>query len=391
MKRRIIMILAIIAVMMLAGCGTTQINLNKYISIEVNGYDSMGVATYSFDMDAFEKDYSDKITIDKSFNIPKKMEDLSDCEILFASCISGKLSKSDKLDNGDKITYKWKCSDDKAKEYFNSELIYSDIEYEVKGLTEMKKFNPLDHVSIEYTGVEPIAEAAVKIDNTYPEMKYFSVTLDKTSGLSNNDIVVANASLLIEKEEFIEKYDYLPETGEKQFTVSGIPTYVEGTAEIDSDTLSIMKAQAEDIINSKTASWASRSHLDSVEYIGNIFILLKQFDPEAKHNNEMDLVYRINAHMDQYEDDPVYVTYYYVVGFPNISKSVEGRVNVDTYNYYDTQQMFTVKCRTGQYSYTGDYIYEKFYFVGYPQLEELKKGWLISNMEKFFVEDNIVE
>jgi len=230
----------------------------------------------------------------------------------------------------------------------------------------------------------------VKIDNTYPEMKYFLVTLDKTSGLSNNDIVVANASLLIEKEEFIEKYDNLPETGEKQFTVSGIPTYVEGTTEIDGDTLSMMKKQAEDIINSKTASWMSISHLDSIEYIGNYFILLKQYNLEAKHNNELDLVYRINAHLDSY-DTPVYVTYYYVVGFPNITKNVDGTVNVDVYKYYDTKSTFSVSYKINRKTGLGYYVEKEAYFDGYSQLEELKKGWLISNMEKFFYEDNVVE
>ena len=48
---------------LLTGCGSTTVQLNKYVKIEASGYESMGTASYSFDYDAFEKDYSGKIKL----------------------------------------------------------------------------------------------------------------------------------------------------------------------------------------------------------------------------------------------------------------------------------------------------------------------------------------
>ncbi|MDE6128158.1 MAG: hypothetical protein K2G16_03075, partial [Lachnospiraceae bacterium] len=52
-----------LAMFALTGCGKTTVNLNKYITIECAGYDSLGTASFSFDYEAFEKDYSGKIKL----------------------------------------------------------------------------------------------------------------------------------------------------------------------------------------------------------------------------------------------------------------------------------------------------------------------------------------
>ena len=66
-KTKALMILGILAfaVFTLTGCGTKTIDLNKYISVDVDGYDSFGKASATFDYDAFRKDYSDKIKLVK--------------------------------------------------------------------------------------------------------------------------------------------------------------------------------------------------------------------------------------------------------------------------------------------------------------------------------------
>ena len=73
MKKKGILLLTILALMIfgVVGCGEDSdssdggltIDLNKYVSIKVSGYSSMGEAEVSFDYDAFASDYKDKITV----------------------------------------------------------------------------------------------------------------------------------------------------------------------------------------------------------------------------------------------------------------------------------------------------------------------------------------
>ena len=44
-----------------AGCGKTNIDLNKYVTVEVSGYDGYGEADVDFDLDALRADYDDKL------------------------------------------------------------------------------------------------------------------------------------------------------------------------------------------------------------------------------------------------------------------------------------------------------------------------------------------
>ena len=86
-KTKALMILGILAfaVFTLTGCGTKTIDLNKYISVDVDGYDSFGKASATFDYDAFRKDYSDKIKLVKKDNLVSSLgvlSGLTDCEMM---------------------------------------------------------------------------------------------------------------------------------------------------------------------------------------------------------------------------------------------------------------------------------------------------------------------
>jgi hypothetical protein len=98
-----------------------SINLNKYVTISVEGYNNSGEAVMEFDFDKFEEDYEEKLGAASYF-------------IYYA--IDGEFDKAYDLSNGDVITYKWDCDDDFALEMYGMKLKYSDIKYKVKNLKE---------------------------------------------------------------------------------------------------------------------------------------------------------------------------------------------------------------------------------------------------------------
>ena len=183
-KMKGIMILAIMLVTMfgLTGCGKTTVNLNEYVTINVEGYDSMGTASYEFDYDAFENDYSGKIKFNsKNGNDYSKLGLLMGAtteEMLLDVCVSQKLDKTSGLSNGDKVILKWDCEDVMAEEYFNATLKYSDIEYTVSDLEEVESFNPFDYVTVSFSGISPKGTVTINPDYNQSEIQYVTFTAD---------------------------------------------------------------------------------------------------------------------------------------------------------------------------------------------------------------------
>jgi len=93
-----------LAMFMFTGCGSTTVDLNKYMTIEVTGYDSRGTAKYTFDRKSFIEDYSDKIKINSKkavIQLPwSDLVDMSPAELLLDSCVNMNLTNQKNLAMG---------------------------------------------------------------------------------------------------------------------------------------------------------------------------------------------------------------------------------------------------------------------------------------------------
>lgn len=128
------------------------INLNEYITVAAEGYDTLGTAGYSIDYSKMEEDYGDKVIL-----YHKKMKELlksrgmtdevsrndierfvkmfygSDFNMMTATSISGSLDTAEGLSNGDEIRFVWDI-DEEMLECFNVKFLYEDITIRVEGL-----------------------------------------------------------------------------------------------------------------------------------------------------------------------------------------------------------------------------------------------------------------
>ncbi len=89
-----------------SGCGAKKVNLNDYIEIKYEGYDTVGVASYTIDFESMVDENEEAFDIKGGAT----EEELQEIESDFENVISGSFSKNEELSNGENISYKWDIS-----------------------------------------------------------------------------------------------------------------------------------------------------------------------------------------------------------------------------------------------------------------------------------------
>lgn len=390
----------------------TTIKLDKYVTVEFEGYDTLGKATARFDWEKFEKDYGKKIKLNKS-SLKKYLkeefgDELTDLGMsmflseylvegggmeLFKELISGSLDKSANLSNGDVVTYTWKCDDDIAEFLYHCKLKYKDNEFKTIGLEQVGTFNPFDGATMEFYGIAPDGNADFDLPQAEDYDYYLRSSLDKDSGLSNGDTVTVTISISGSEESFVEKYGKLPNPTEQTYTVDGLMAYIDTAADIPDGLLSQMQSQAEDIIKAQVAKqWKEEASLSKLEYIGNYY--LKAKNSSSSNKNKCALVYKITAAetMDTVDQGVIKedVDIYYYVQFKNLMTEEDGNGAVDISNYDITNDGFDVK--TDYLKESGWWTtYFEFHYNGYESLDKLYNEIVTKNLEEYSHEDNVSE
>lgn len=129
-KKRItnfIWCMAVLAVAVLIACMAranqkVPVELDNFVTITYDGYDTEGTAKAHFDKKAFVADYGEQV------------EDING---LIADCIDGNLSEDEGLSNGDKVVYQWDVDAETAESNYKVVLSYNDIEDTVSGLEDL--------------------------------------------------------------------------------------------------------------------------------------------------------------------------------------------------------------------------------------------------------------
>lgn len=400
LKQMLLVCMLGIVVLALSGCGSTTIDLNKYLTIEAEGYNSMGTLKCTFDYEAFERDYDGKIKTNVKSNDGGTASEIA-LELTFGAeivdvfldyCVYYQPDKRSELNNGDVVNIKWDCEDEDAKKYFNVQLKYSDIQYTVKGLTEVGTFDPYEYVSVEFSGISPDGTAAISQNYDKTEMQYISVSTDKSSGLSNGDKVAVTASVQGSVDDFVERFGVIPSPLSKEFTVEGLPSYVSSVSEINVGTLDAMKQTVEDayrdLVDNRDDGWwvywgrDPRDELVSFTYLGNYFLVRKDTvtrNPE----NSLYLVYKVDVILynpDDRTSSGEVGSLYYFAKYDNLSLNGDGTLAVDLDNYQTPSR----SCYLSSDGYwTGTE------FDGYYSLDDLYEDCVESVQDDYTFENNV--
>ena len=256
--RKLALPVAAVALLAVVGVGLANrmpsIDLQRYVTITAQGYDTLGKLDVSFDTDKLEADYGKRIadSFKKAMNDHKESTyglsslaaDLysgSETELFVDYCATGSADKTSGLRNGDVIT-QLERERGRSGNAFGVKVKYSDITYTVSGLEKVNTFDAFDGVTVEFNGTAPQGTATVNSLPTAEAGGSLHYTLDTTDGLRNGDTVTLTASS--NREDFsdcIEKYGAIPAETEKTFTVSGLNEYVTTPALLTDTVLDSLK------------------------------------------------------------------------------------------------------------------------------------------------------
>lgn len=133
MKKKIfsVLLIALLALTALSGCGSAAIPLNDYVSVTFSGKNGEGRASAKLDMDALLEDYAGVLGIDKENEPYEAFAIYGD----FHTRIDGEIDRKSGLSNGDTVKFVWDEIDSgHFSEKYSVNLNYSDIEFTVNGL-----------------------------------------------------------------------------------------------------------------------------------------------------------------------------------------------------------------------------------------------------------------
>lgn len=403
---------AVVAVVVVGGVliatHKPTVNLNKYITLSAEGYNSIGTLDVEFDTDKLEKDYGKKIA--KNFqkamknheedtyglsNLAGSLYEGGETSLFVTYCADGSADKTRNLSNGDVVTYTWDGVNEQTKkeaeELFGVKIKCSDVTYKVSGLTAVNTFDAFDGVEVEFDGISPDGSATVNTLPTAEAAKSLYYTLDEQYNLANGDTVTVTVhSNRDDFSDCIEKYGAIPAATEKTYTVEGLKEYITSTDGLTDSVLVSLQNQAEDVLNAYIAkSWDSECvTLKGMSYLGYYILTPKNKDNYGVYQDVIILPYQVTSH-NHFEDDKgqVYdadVSYYWYIAFRNVSKDADGNIAGGLDDYYTANASFDVK--TG----LDDGWWEKYWsYDGYQTLDELYSNAVTRNVEDYNHQDNV--
>ena len=380
-------VVVLVVVCIVAVTHKTVINLNDYLTVSYDGYNTVGHASYSFDSAALEKDYGSKIKLTsdgkKQLGELSGLADATDAALMVVEeSVGGELDKSDKLSNGDEVNFKWDIDEDALK-YVNCKLKYSDQKFTVSDLKDAETVDVFDGVTVEFTGTAPNGAADI-VNNANNEIaQNFGFSLDKSDGLSNGDEVVLSLQNYSGTDDIAsycaENYGMIPKETEKTFKVEGLPSYATKLSEISDDIMAKMKQQVEDEYNAMMAANGSNYiKSNSLDYAGAYFLTSKAGNTNT--SNRLILVYKANATVDNTETKfKDTFDYYYAGCFDNIMILPDGTCSVDLSQCQTPNDSFTV----------GKSWFDAYYFSGYEKLDTLVNKLVTANINNYTYEKDI--
>lgn len=397
------MLIGVASAFLLVGCGRTSIDLNDYVEIESDGWDSLGTAKATFDKDLFEQKYGKKIKasakdIDDLCILPEGMVD--ECaknnnyvDAFLAICVKGELDTEDELSNGDVITYSWTIDETVAEEVFHCKLKYEDIEYEVEDLKVPEEFDPFEGVEVTFSGIEPEGEMTITAPDTdmYRDIQYVS----QTSRFRNGKEAVVEAQIR-DLDYFVNQYGKIPSETYHSYTISGLAQYISSFDELEQEEVEKLVQSGEGVVRDLIAEDLSGKQsisIENMEYCGCYF--LDALDEDGGIQNKIYLIYKtdvtlnflasVNNHRGDFVDIPT--TYYEFVAYNDLLRDENGNLLFDSSSYEVPENKLIIETTYVRFSFGKEPTYWELHPTGYESIEDIYSDAVSVNLDRFTAEE----
>lgn len=382
----VILVILIAIIFGVVNSGKT-VKLDKYLTIEAEGYDGYGKAKATIDWDGIEKKYGSKVSFSsaarKEYGGLLSMMTPVDA---MQDYVSVTLDQESGLSNGDVISYTWNIDEELSK-YVNCKIKQKDGKFKVTGLTEIGTFDAFADLTVEFTGIAPNGSA--NLNYTGSDMDSYDFVCDKTNGLSNGDTVTVSIddSTL---EDYAGSLGKIPAELEKEYQVEGLDSYVIKNEEIDDSSLETMQKQAEDVCRASVArDWDEGSSLEALTYIGNYLLSAKSSD-SWNANNYLFLVYKAQVRNTYSNNGKSYDKtrdIYWYIRYTDLIAKADGTIDVDVTSYSTPDHRVSVDSGIG----SGWWGTKSWYYYGYETLNALYRDAVTANADAYNHEDNVTE
>ena len=398
------------AVVLLAAGGfmysklSNTLNINKYITVTFEGYDGYGRAHVELNSDELYKDWGKKLKIkDKTmkkncenalsqygssysdygiYGISGDVKDSLGYMVLMAGIENRyQLDQSSQLTNGDAVVLSWDVQDiytangeKSVEDILGIKLKADKKDFKVDGLEEVGTFDAFANVEVSFSGIAPHGEVSITDNNKMN----LDIECSQKAGLSDGDTItltISNNNMT----KIVETCGGIPETLVKEYTVSGLNSYVQSIASISDDMMNQMIAQGENILRAKAASdWGNQKTLRSIAYQG-CYLLKARYPEKVNTQNDIGLVYQMTANVTD-NDFTQDITYFCYVAFEDLVNDGDGVTTVDMSDYDISRSQ--VKLSRGWWSWS---------FYGSQTLEDLKNEFVTANLDQYDSEESFAQ
>ena len=320
-------IAVIVAAILIVVNITSTINLNDFVTIEVDGYNGYGTAVISVDWEAMEAKYGDKVKFSKEVKegmgaFGGFLDGISAFDGLRGS-VDVSLDTDEGLSNGDEIHYTWDI-DDELFQYVSCKLKYTEGTYTVEGLKEAETFDPFADLTVTFEGISTNGE--LNMEYAGEELNPYDFSCDTAYGLANGDTVTISLD-----DDLVEycllELGKIPSAMEKAYTVEGLSEYVTDFSAIPQEFLDSMKKEAEDAIYAYTAQeYGSDYTLGELTYGGYVLSAVSSATDFYGTLNDLCLIY--TGTVTGKDEELPATTVYYPVEFTDIL-STNGEMSYD--------------------------------------------------------------
>ena len=357
------------------------IDLDHYLTVEMDGYDGYGSAKTVIDWDAMEEKYGSKLEFTQEAkkmygNLLKLMDPMD----VLKENISVDLDVYRDLSNGDTVSYTWDIDEDVEK-YLNCKVKGKDGSTKVSGLEDIGTFDAFADLDVSFEGMD--SDGWIQMNYKGSLLDEYDFVCADRGYLKNGDVVMVSLDNQ-SAEYYANRLGMVPEAFDKEYTVSGLAYYLSRISEISDEAWAQMKQQASDVYLAKAAqNWGEWEELQNLSYQGSYLLTAK--DNNSK-GNELFLVYKAQIRDTYSNDDSSYDQVndiYWYIKYEDLVVEPDGTVSVNVTSYDTPNNRVDIDSgiSTGWWSTKG------WNYYGYDSLDSLYKSVVTANLDHYNHED----
>jgi len=347
-------LVVVLAIVFLYSQRKLDVNINEFVTVEIQGYSGIADAVVTIDEDGFLEKYKEAI---------KNHTDRS-AETIIRKCgfFEYELSQRHSISNGDTVTLTWKSNIEEALKEYKIRIKCDDIQVEVAGLEERELIDIFDYIEVVASGVSGSGTAYARITGGPEFIEDLLLYVYPDDDLSNGDEVEIDLDGIKGGYYYTIPDEYQLVSKKQTYVISGLSEYVNDINDISEEIIYRGMWSAEVDFSGKIRDnefgWNDEVIIKDANCIGHF--LVTPVDQDYEVGNRLGLIYKIDARIVQ-GDETKDFSYYYPIQYANVEVDSEGNNIID----YQTR----VGCKN--YFSEGIDGNRQIKFPGYVSFEEM--------------------